>query len=85
MDKRWLSQLLNDAAFPALALAVAASQVKVGAPKKSSLAHYENQPTEVQLDGRFQENAGNHKLSTPSRSPWTAERPVPRQTLIRKE
>jgi len=48
MDKRWLSQLLNDAAFPALALAVAVSQVKVGAHKKHNLPYYENQPTDVQ-------------------------------------
>ena len=42
MDKRWLSQLLNDAAFPSLALAVAVSQVKLGANKNSNVTHYEN-------------------------------------------
>lgn len=85
MDKRWLSQLLNDAAFPALALAVAVSQVKVGAHKKPNLPHYENQPTAVQLDGRFQQNAGNHDASTLGRSPRGEERPVSNQDAVRKE
>ena len=85
MDKRWLSQLLNDAAFPALALAVAVSQVKVGAHKKVNLPYYENQPSDVQLGGRLQQNAGNHDASTLGRSPRGAERPVSNQDTVRTE
>lgn len=85
MDKRWLSQLLNDAVFPALALAVAVSQVKVGAHKKPNLPYYQNQPTDVQLGGRFQQNAENHDASTLGRSPRGAERPVSNQDAVRKE
>ena len=85
MDKRWLSQLLNDAAFPALALAVAVSQVKVGADKKPNLPYYENQPTDVQLGSRSQQSAGNHDASTLGRSPRGPERPVSKQDAVRKE
>ena len=85
MDNRWLSRLLNDAAFPALALAVAVSQVKVGAYKKSNLLQRENQPTELRLDGRFQQNPGNDDSSTPSRSPRTAERPASNHDPVRKK
>jgi hypothetical protein len=85
MDKRWLSQLLNDAAFPALALAVAVSQVKVGAHKKHNLPYYENQPTDVQLGGGFQQDAGNHDASGLARSPRGAERPAAHQDVLRKE
>jgi hypothetical protein len=85
MDKRWLSQLLNDAAFPALALAVAVSQVKVGAHKKPNLPYYENQPTDVQLGGGFQQDAGNQDASMLGRSPRGAERPASNQNVLRKE
>ena len=84
MDKRWISQLLDDSAFPLLALAVAVSQVKVGAYKKSDLFHDENRPSEVQLDGGFQQNPGNHD-STPRRSPRVAERPVSNKDPVQKE
>ena len=85
MDKQWLSRLLNDSAFPLLALAVAVSQVKVGAHEKPNLPYYENQPTDVQSGGRSQQNAGNHDASTLGRSPRGAERPVSNQDAVRKE
>ena len=85
MDKRWPSQLLNDAAFPALALAVAVSQVRVGANKNSNVTHYGNRSGEVELDGRFQQDAGKQDASTLARSPRGAERPVSNQDAVRKE
>jgi hypothetical protein len=50
MDKRWLSRLLSDSAFPMLALAVAVSQVKVEPYKKSNVLHRENQPTQLSVN-----------------------------------
>lgn len=85
MDKRWLSQLLNDAAFPSLALAVAVSQVKVGANRNSNVTHYENRSGEVELDGRFQQDAGKQDSSTLGRSPRGAARPVSNQDSVWKE
>ena len=85
MDKRWLSRLLNDAAFPALALAVAVSQVKVGAHKETNLLRNENQPSELQFDGRLQQNSGDRDSSTPSGSPRAAERPAWNQDAVRKK
>jgi hypothetical protein len=85
MDKRWLSELLNDAAFPSLALAVAVSQIKVEANKNSDVSHYEARSVEVQLDGRFQQDAGRHEVSTLGRSRTGAERPVSNQDAVRKD
>jgi hypothetical protein len=85
MDKPWLSRLLDDSAFPLLALAVAVSQVNLGADKKSNLLHYENRPSELQLDGRFQQNAGNPDTSMPSGSPRATERRVWTPDPVRKE
>ena len=85
MDKRWLSQLLNDAAFPSLALAVAVSQVKVGANKNSNVTHYENRSGEVELGGRLQQDAGKQGASTLGRNPRGAERPASNQGAVRKE
>ena len=85
MDKRWLSQLLNDAAFPSLALAVAVSQIKVGANRNSNVTHYENRSGEVELDGRFQKDAGEQDESTLGRYPRGAKRPVSNQDAVWKE
>jgi len=85
MDKRWLSQLLNDAAFPSLALAVAVSQVKLGTNKNSNVTHYENRSGEVELDGRFQQDAGEQDESTLGRNPSGAKRPVSNQDAVWKE
>ena len=85
MDKRWLSQLLNDAAFPALALAVAVSQVKVGANKNSNVTHYENRSGEVELDGRFQQDSGKQDANTLGSNPRGAKRPGSNQDAVWKE
>lgn len=85
MDKRWLSQLLNDAAFPSLALAVAVSQVRVGDNKDSNVTHYGNRSGEVELDGRFQQDSGKQDANTLGRNPRGAERPGSNQDVVRQE
>jgi hypothetical protein len=73
MDKRWLSQLLDDSAFPILVLAVAVGQMKVGHHKKDALLHRGQQSIELQLDNRSQQNAGKYGSHTPTgSSPVTA-------------
>jgi hypothetical protein len=47
-DKRWLSQLFADSAFPLLVLAIAVSQVKIGHHKKDALRHRDQETSEVQ-------------------------------------
>ena len=67
MDKHWLSQLLDDSAFPVLALAVAVSQMKVGHHKKDALHHGGRQTMELQRDDRFQQNTGKYgKYGSPT-------------------
>ena len=58
-DKRWLSQLLADSAFPILLLAVAVSQVKIG-HEKEALPERDRQSTEVWADNDFQRSAGKY-------------------------
>jgi hypothetical protein len=57
-DKRWLSQLLADSAFPLLALAIAVSQVKIGQQKKDALRQRGRQSSVVQVGDDFQKSAG---------------------------
>ena len=73
MDKRWLSQLLDDSAFPILVLAVAVGQMKVGHHKKDALRHRGQQSIEFQLDSRFRQNAGKYGSHTPTASSPVAE------------
>ena len=60
-DKRWISQLLADAAFPVLILAVAVSQVNIGQHKKDALRQRDRQSSEVQVDDGFQQSAGKDR------------------------
>jgi hypothetical protein len=53
MDKRWLSQLLADSAFPLLVRAVGVSQIKIGHHKKDALRKRGRQSSEVQTVGQF--------------------------------
>ena len=73
MDKHWLSQLLDDSAFPMLAFAVAVSQMKVGHHKMETLRHHGRQTMELQRDDRFQQNAGKYGSHTPTGSSPVAE------------
>lgn len=58
--KRWVSQLLSDSAFPALILAVAVSQVKIGQNKEDAPRQRGRQSSGVQVDNRFQLSAGKY-------------------------
>jgi hypothetical protein len=73
MDKRWLSQLLDDSAFPVLALAVAVSQMKVGHHKMQALRDRWRQTMELLRDDRFQQNAEKYGSHTQTGSSPVAE------------
>jgi hypothetical protein len=69
MNKRWLSELLDDAAFPLLVLALAVSHVKLGSHKKSNLIQHGRPPAELRLDDRWQKSGGKYGSSNPTESP----------------
>ena len=52
-DRPWLSQLFADAAFPALALAIAVSQVNIVHHEKDALRQLRSESNEVQVDDVF--------------------------------
>jgi hypothetical protein len=79
MNKRWLSQLLNDSAFPVLALAVAVSQVDLGSHKNHKLLHGGQQAAELRFDDPLKENSGRYGSGTAENSP------VARRTTSNKE
>jgi hypothetical protein len=62
MDKRLLSQVLDGAAFPAIMLALAVSQIKVGHNHK--------------IGERVQQSAEEYGLNTPTWSPPATEKSV---------
>jgi hypothetical protein len=68
MNKTWLSQLLDDSAFPLLVLALALSHIKLGSYKRSNFLHQGRQPAELRLDERLQTSSGNNRSSSPSPS-----------------
>jgi hypothetical protein len=68
MGKDRLSQLLDDAAFPVLALAVAVSQVNLRPDKESNLIYLETQSAKPQLNDRSQGSTETDAPSGPSRS-----------------
>ena len=59
-DKHWLSRLLDDAAFPALSLAVAVSQLHIKHQEKGAPRQLRRQSNEVQLDNGFGEGADKY-------------------------
>jgi len=76
MDKRWLSQLLNDSAFPLIVLAVAVSQVKIGHQEKSNGFQRETPPFAFQLDDRSQGNTEEDGSRSLTESPRVGKRPL---------
>ena len=60
-DRHWLSRLLDDAAFPALSLAVAVSQLNIAHQEKDAPRQLRRQSNEVQLDNGF--GGGTDKYS----------------------
>jgi hypothetical protein len=73
-DKRWLSQLLGDLAFPVLLLAVAVSQVKIRHHKKDALRQRGRQSSEVQIGDDFQQSAGKYGSGAATESARVRER-----------
>jgi hypothetical protein len=73
IDKHWLSQLLNDSAFPVLALAVAVSQVHLGSHKKQNL-YSVRQSAELRLEDRLQDNAAKYGSTISTARSAVAER-----------
>jgi hypothetical protein len=57
MDKSLLSQLLDGAAFPAIMLAVAVSQIRVGPNQRNTLHQDEKLAAEVQPGDRVEQKA----------------------------
>jgi hypothetical protein len=57
MDKSLLSQLLDGAAFPAIMLAVAVSQIRVGPNQRNTLHQDEKLAAEVQPGDRAEQKA----------------------------
>ena len=66
-DRHWLSRLLDDAAFPALALAVAVSQLNIGHQERA-LRQLPRQSNEVQLDNGFGEGADKYSARAATES-----------------
>ena len=67
-DRHWLSRLLDDAAFPALALAVAVSQLNIGHQEKDAPRQLRQQSNEVQLDNGFSEGADRYSARAATES-----------------
>lgn len=59
-DRHWLSRLLDEAAFPALSLAVAVSQLNIGHQEKDAPRQLSRQSNEMQLDNAFGEGADKY-------------------------
>ena len=57
MDKSLLSQLLDGAAFPAIMLAVAVSQIRVGPNQRNTLHQDAKLAAEVQAGDRVEQKA----------------------------
>jgi hypothetical protein len=72
MNKRWLSQLLNDSAFPVLALAVAVSQVDLESHKNHKLLHRGRPAAELRFDDHSKEDSGKYGSTATENSPVAA-------------
>jgi hypothetical protein len=68
-DVHWLSQLLDGAAFPALLLAVAVSQVNIGHHGEGALRQPRQQSDEVQPDKVFGQGADKYDARPATESP----------------
>ena len=77
MNKRWLSQLSTDAAFPLLVLALAVSQIKIGRNENANLLDYPRQSTELPSDDHLSRKIETYASPHPSKSARVAERPAP--------
>jgi hypothetical protein len=57
MNKSLLSQLLDGAAFPAMMLAVAVSQIKVGPKQRDTLRQGKRLAAELQVGARVEQKS----------------------------
>lgn len=73
-DKHWLSRLLDDAAFPALSLAVAVSQLNIGHHDNDAPRQLRRQSNEVQFDNGFAEDADKYNARAATKSPRFKEK-----------
>jgi hypothetical protein len=62
MYKHWLSRLLDDSAFPLIALAVATSQIHIGHHREDTVPDQGRPGIGLRLDNRFQPDAGKYDL-----------------------
>ena len=69
MNKSWLSQLLDDSAFPLLILALAVGQMKFGSHKRSNLLPEGGPSAELRLYDPLPKTGANYGLSNASKSP----------------
>ena len=83
--RHWLSQLLDDAAFPALVLALAVSQLKVGHHKKDALRELRLQSNEVQADNRFDESTDKYGARAAPERPRFKEKTGPAKELTHNQ
>jgi hypothetical protein len=67
-DRHWLSRLLDDAAFPALSLAVAVSQLNIGHQEKDGPRQLRRQSNEVQQDNGFGDGADKYSARAATES-----------------
>lgn len=56
--KEWLSQLLADSAVPALVLAIAVSQVRIGRQKTEDLRHHDQPASNVLVNAHSRTSTG---------------------------
>jgi hypothetical protein len=69
MNKIWLSQLLDDSAFPLLVLALAIGQINLGSYNRSNLLPKGKPSPELRLDDRVPKASGEYGLSNSNKSP----------------
>ena len=74
MYKRWLSQALDHAAFPLVALAVAVSQFKTNHTSDPSLLQRGRESLELRQSDLMKPSVGDYRLITPRENPPVAER-----------
>ena len=68
-DRHWLPRLLDEAAFPALSLAVAVSQLNIGHQEKDAPRQLRPQSNEMQLDSAFGEDADKYSARAATEIP----------------
>jgi len=76
MDKRWLSQVMTDSAFPLMVVALAVNQINLGPRRSANLLGRDRQSTEIRSNDRRPKEIGKYGLSSPSGTAVGGERPI---------